>query len=353
MTRFSVLPRSVLGALGAVAMLSACSGGSQSGVSPTSGVMPNGVHSANQAMVGKVSPAWFNGAANAHRNTGKSWSKVAPNSTLALLYVTDPGSGTVEFYDYARGHVSSLQGTLTGFSYPGQPCVDKAGDVFIPDYALGTVTEFAHGGTTPIQTLTDTFGGPTGCSIDNSTGNLAAANFGKGSVSVWAGAMGTPTAFDWSHTTPNPEYVAYDGSGDLFIEGQTSAGGGGVLGELKKGRKSITTLELNGFNITYAGSLQWGGTFLLVGDQGTPGTGPSSVHQAIVSAKLVTSYSTLTFPESIDVTGYWKYGSVPNADIIGADYGARNVQVDEFPHMFLRTDVTDGVTDPFGAVVSK
>jgi len=59
-------------------------------------------------------------------------------------------------------------------------CVDAQGNVFVPTWqgesgTRGYVYEFAHGGSTPIATLSDP-GGAFGCSVDLTTGNLAVTN---------------------------------------------------------------------------------------------------------------------------------------------------------------------------------
>lgn len=267
---------------------------------------------------------------------------------MSLLYITDPGAGSVNFYTYHNGSGLVLQGQIFGFGYPAQPCSDKSGNVFVPDYILATVTEFAHGGTTPIQTLIDP-GTPTGCSVDKTTGNLATADFGFAQVDVYPGATGIPTIYPWL-TTPYPEYVAYDNAGNLFIEGQASGGGGAALGELVSGGGSVTDLTLSGFSIAFAGSIQWGGTYLLVGDQLGSGSG-SIVNQTTVSGTTVSLNTALTFPGTIDITGYWKRGKPHYAHIAGADFGNANAQVDTFPGMSNVGTIT-GLSTPFGAVVS-
>lgn len=56
-------------------------------------------------------------------------------------------------------------GTLTGFNMPFGDCVDGVGDVWIINQHPPEVIEYAHGGTTPIATLT-TDAGPYACAID-------------------------------------------------------------------------------------------------------------------------------------------------------------------------------------------
>jgi hypothetical protein len=341
--KISTATSQALGFAAAIAILSACSGGSQSALAPPSGTLLNSKHASGQGLHG-VSPNAVKGTMRIGPRAGKSWSNVKPNSGTSLLYVTEDGTGDLNFYTYHNGNGLVLQGQVTGLlSFPGQPCSDKAGNVFVPDLTLGTVTEFAHGGTTPIQTLIDV--GAFGCSVDKTTGNLAVANFGLGTVAVFTGATGLPTLYPWI-TTAFAQYVAYDNHGNLFIEGQSALGGGGVLGELTSGGSSITDLSLSGFSIGFAGNIQWGGTYLLVGDQSG-----SNVYQTTVSGTTVSLHNTLTFPGASDIGGYWKRGKPHYAHIVGADFGAGDVQVDTFPGMSPFNSIT-GLSEPQGAVVS-
>ncbi len=339
--------RAATGAFGiaaAIGLLAGCSGGSQSALAPSSGTA-----SGARAMVrsGKVSPTTVKRSTAGAISHGKSWA-VKGAAGNSLLYITNTGNGTVTFYAYHNGTVGALAGTLTGFSYPGQPCVDKAGNVYIPDYLLSNVQEYAHGGTTPLQVLVP---GGTGCSVDKTTGNLAVANFGLGTVSVYAGGTGVPTTY---LTTPyaDPEYAAYDNAGNLFIEG--NAVPGGFVAELLSGGSTVTNLTLSGFAITFPGNIQWGGTYLLVGDQGTPGTQLSSINQTKVSGTTVTLVNNRVFTGSTDITGYWKRGAPNYAHVAASDYGAGTANTYTFPALSLVQSLgaSNGISSPFGATVS-
>ena len=107
---------------------------------------------------------------------GKSRIDVGVANGQALLYVSNVSNGTVGIYQYNSGKNPTLAGELTGFDFPGAPCTDNAGNVFIPDLLLQTVTEYAYGSTTPKNTL-NPGGFPIGCSVDPKTNNLAVVNF--------------------------------------------------------------------------------------------------------------------------------------------------------------------------------
>src|SRR4029077_5972075 len=103
-------------------------------------------------------------------SSGKSWMRPDAGGQK-LLYVADSGSGTVKVYAYPS---LVYDGELTGFIQPLFDCADKAGNVWIVDYAAGQMTEYAHGGTSPIATLTG-LTNPYECSVDRPTGDLAVA----------------------------------------------------------------------------------------------------------------------------------------------------------------------------------
>ncbi len=146
----------------------------------------------------------ISGGALGTRQPDQRQSWIAPEAKRrGLLYISDGSTYDVYVYAYPGG---KLVGTLTGFTEPAGECVDKVGDVFITSQTFsgtGTIYEYAHGGTQPIQTLNDAAGNPRGCSVDRTTGNLAVSNFaslsGGGSVSIYTNAQGTPTG-----RTPTP-----------------------------------------------------------------------------------------------------------------------------------------------------
>ena len=65
-----------------------------------------------------------------------------------LLHVSGGNFNEVFVYTYPK---SKLVGTLTGFQYPASPCTDKDGDVWIPNWDVANIVEYAHGGTSVIS----------------------------------------------------------------------------------------------------------------------------------------------------------------------------------------------------------
>lgn len=291
-----------------------------------------------------------------HRQSGTSWASPNAPHISSLLYVTNTGTGTVTFYEYRDGGRLGIQGRLKGFFRPTQPCVDKTGNVFVPDFDTATITEFAHGGTTPIAVLSDPGGLPTGCSVDKVTGNLAVATFEtnealQGSIEVYSNASGPPTQY-LDAAVYHPEYCGYDDAGNLFIDGHSNYSETVNLAELKKGDSAITDLMLTGGSIGFQGNIQWGGAELIVGDQGGFGT-PSSVNRVRVSGITARIVKNLPLSGTMDVTGFWKQGPAGDAKIAAADNLAGNAPIYVFPSMASYAIVTKDVSAPFGVTVSQ
>jgi hypothetical protein len=261
------------------------------------------------------------------KRAGTSWMR--PNaSSQDLLYVTGACGGVCVF-NYPG---NALVGELSDSNVPFGECVDKAGDVFVVDFggesASAGVVEYAHGGTSPIATLSDPGYYPQSCSIDPKTGNLAVANGSgqngtTGSVAIYANAQGEPT----DYVDPKIFYVgfcAYDDKGNLFIDGQYDHKGTFQFDELPQGSSNFKTIKLNqrpGFPL----NMQWAGKYMAlaysntvidhVAVSGSKGTvigstvlnGPVSgieVQFWIQGGTIVAPYGKGDSPNRV---GYWKY----------------------------------------------
>jgi hypothetical protein len=84
---------------------------------------------------------------------------------------------------------------------------------------MDDIAEYAHGGTAPLRIIADPYGYPTGCSVDNTTGKLAVANFLSPSIAPLGNlAVYAPpyTAGTTEYTDVNQnlrEYCGYDNRG--------------------------------------------------------------------------------------------------------------------------------------------
>ncbi len=256
-----------LGACAAVAMVGCGSGGLQSQSSGSMAIPQR----AGQAVLNAPAQAGAPKTAGIKRESNGSWmdSDVSRDN---LLYVTDDTnpSYVYVFKDKSNESKDTLVGTLTGFSNPLGDCSDQAGDVFILNQGPGTIVEYAHGGTSPIATLSDPADIEEGCSVDPTTGNLAVANIyhngsgPPGGVVVYTPPYtGTPTVY--SDSDLNQAYFcSYDRRGNLFVDGDVS--NSFALTELPKGSSTFRTISLNQ-SISVPGGVQWVGKYLAVGDE--------------------------------------------------------------------------------------
>ncbi len=193
-----------------------------------------------------------------------------------LLYASASDSDDVFVFSYPQG---SLVQTLTGFAYlPQFMCSDSSGNVFVPTTnfsSAGYIYEFAHGGSQPIETLTDPGPGyARGCSVDPTTGNLAVAN--EQDIAIYPDAQGTPTIYEASDV--GAWDCSYDNSGNLFVDGPYY---GDEIAELPAGGMNFSDIALS--KATGTGHLQWWSKRLVLYG-GTDGIhGPYEIYQVRVS----------------------------------------------------------------------
>lgn len=182
------------------------------------------------------------------------------NSTRAtnsdLLYVL--GGDKLFVLSYPSGQLLMS----ASVSNASQICSDREGNVFV---TLNTdqIAEYAHGGTTPIKTLSDPES-PVGCSADPTTGNLAVANLAN--VAIYEGSSGSPRTLTDPNFT-NYFFCGYDNAGNLFVDGNGLGPSYEFrLAELPKGSSTFTDITLDKpVPSGTAGSVQWDGKLVAVG----------------------------------------------------------------------------------------
>jgi hypothetical protein len=199
---------------------------------------------------------------------GRSW--ISPGvKTKDLLYVTDSRNNEVTIYGYRNGQGKSLLvGQITGLSNPQGECTDAKGDVWVANDGASQLLEYAHGGTKPIATLSDSGYYPVACSIDPKTGDLAVSNDettngSPGNVAIFKHAKGTPSYYSDS-AIYRYAFCGYDERGNLFVDG-LSYGSNFEFAELANGGASLTGVSLDQ-PIVSPGAIVWDGSHLAVGD---------------------------------------------------------------------------------------
>lgn len=231
-----------------------------------------------------------------------------------LLYVSGGFiSSDVFVYTYPR---PKLTGTLTGFQEPTDPCTDKKGNVWIPDFRAADIVEYAHGGTSAISTLTVPNVSPLDCSVDPITGNLAVVGYGQGSRSgpgsivIYRRAKGSPRIIpvNFSETSS----CTYDDKGNLFVDGfGFSEMPPFVFGEVRNGESKFRTIQLK--PIPYQPfPVRWDGKYVAVGDA-------ASIYRFAIRDRKATKVGSLHLDDIYMIGGFWIQGSrIIVTDLLGS-----------------------------------
>lgn len=274
----------------------------------------------------------------AQRDDDGSW-MAADAASQDLLYISNVRTVTV--YSYPQG---KLVGTLRRFYSAQGECVDQRGDVFITNLGTNQIFEYAHGSKKRLRTLTG-YGGPAGCSVDPTTGNLAVSNLAVGSVAIYENARGKPKLYK-DPAFKGYFWCGYDPTGNLFVDGESS-GSTFEFAELPKGGSSLKTITLNQ-NIGFPGGVQWDGKYMAVGDQDI-----SVIYQFVINGSEGTKVGTTSLGSGLhDLKQFWiqsrtliaPNGSAsPFGDVLFYNYPAGGNATKK---------ITAGVHGPIGAVVS-
>jgi WD40 repeat protein len=276
----------------------------------------------------------------------------AIKKTHPLLYVSDANEREVFVYKYPN---KKLVSTLTGFHEPRGECVDANGDVFIVDewVPAGTskIYEYAHGGTSPIATLSDSGEFAYGCSINPNTGDLAVSSVGTpsdgpGSVAIYANAQGTPTLYADPNMVYGALFLSYDPNGNIFVNGLNSEQVF-ELDELPTGSSTFTSITLNQ-SMGFPAGVQWVGSTLAVGS--TQASAESVIYEFSISGSSGTEVGSTQLTLSSNVVQFFIKGST----VIGPDAGKSDVRFWNYPSGGPpKKTIKKGLAEPIAAVISE
>ncbi|HEY3675879.1 MAG TPA: hypothetical protein VGK84_07775 [Candidatus Tumulicola sp.] len=286
----------------AVSMIDGCSSGSTP-------ITPQTVDGSSQSPVGPASAS-------------QSWAAPEASQTKSLVYVASTSSNSVQMYAYKNGVVGALLGELS-IEGPGGMCADKSGDVWVTSkYA---VSEYAHGGMTPIRELPGEKASAYACAVDPTTGNPA-ISYNRpydrsdtiGLVRVFGNGKGSTkfSGFDAAW------FLAYDNKGNLFLDGLPCSGCSSgsrfqELFELAKGAAYFQQLTFQGATLVEPTGIAWINPTLLVADSGASYQQPIG-YKVLVHGSDATVVQTLSFASAKSAGGLTvRSPSIVVPDVIG------------------------------------
>jgi hypothetical protein len=275
----------VLRVCAAAALLAGCGAGSQLGANP--------IHQNLTLPVAHL---------------GRSW--MAPNAKKHdLLYISNFYNSTILVFTYPGGeNVGSIssddpQGECTSKTSNGNWWVVQSGD--------DEIVEYAHGGISPISTLSENVGEPGGCAIDPTTGNLAVSILGAGDLVIFADAKGSGTTVpDGLSSTFFP---CYDNKGDLFVSGITNTDRYALI-ELPKGGSSFELTNIQ------PGAFQWHDDYLAV-------EGSGGIYRFAIHGAKGRKIGFTPLDGGSDIVQFWIQGKY----VVGADAGNNDAEMWKYP----------------------
>ncbi len=198
--------------------------------------------------------------------------------------------------------------------------------------------------TKPLRSLSDSVGMPSSCAM-NTSGDLAVgilAGSGAGDVVIYKGATGSGTVM----TTPLADeyFNGYDNDGNLFADGFNRQGNFQLV-ELPKGGNTFQAVTTSN-TVEFPGSVQWDGTYLTVFDQLL-----NQFYLYTVSGTQATLKGTIQLTGSSDCAQTW---IVKEGIVYCGDAGNNNGEVFNYPAGGSPIAVFTGNFDfPLGTVASK
>jgi hypothetical protein len=253
-----------------------------------------------------------------------------------LLYVSDSGTNGVETLAWPKPQSGTpLPGS---FSEPQGMCSDQSGDVFIANTGDSNILEYS--GTTLVKTISDPNQYPVDCSFSSLNGDLAAANIittqdGAGGVSIFKKAGGTPKIITGS-VLQRAYFLAYDGSGNLFVTGENTSYQA-VFAELKAGSDKIKQICPKLFGPSaFPGAIAWDGKSIVIAD----GSGLERIKNCKpVGPPILTG-------------GDIGYFAIVGNRLVASNAGSASVQIYSYPQGKLLQTLT-GFSQPDGVAVSQ
>jgi hypothetical protein len=282
----------------------------------------------------------------------------AASEQQSLLYVSNATNVTV--YTYHNGSDITQVGTLTGFTSPEGMCTDKAGDVWINDYSSRNTYEYAHGGSEPIFTIAPKVGYPYACAVDDATGNLAISyehpnghfrNYAL--VVVYPPGSTVGTAYIPKTGFYRSYFLAYDNQSNLYSTGNACGYSDCYreayirLFKLAPGQANFKLVQ-GAARQSAPSAIAWVNPSFLMGS-GKSGDGGAQALKIQVTGNRSTVVGKVNFAQTFLTYGF----SMRAGLVIVPDYAANAVQIYNLQDGSLVNSFTQGLSQPFSAVVSQ
>jgi hypothetical protein len=327
------------GALVALAICSACAGGSA--VAPSNAGTNDRYIGRTLSMNGRLVTA-----ARPNLSALPRFATLVPDRTAIskhFEYVINFYGTYASIFDYPRS--TSQIGTINNVG--GQGCTNVlhgyGKKTFWIVAAYNQITEYKVP-QTPIKTLSVSDGSmPSSCAMDQA-GDLAVGILtgpSTGDIDLYANASGSGT---FVRTPLAREYFdGYDNKGNLFFDGFTG-GSAFQLDELPKGSSKVQTITTSN-TVEFPGSVQWDGTYLTVFDQLK-----NNQYQYTISGTKATLKGTVSFSGSNDCAQTW----IAEGVVYCGDAGNNNGEVFKYPAGGSPIAVfTGNFAEPLGTVAAK
>lgn len=289
-------------AFGAAALLlAACSGATQSQLTPSGNTTAPGMAGLPRTLAMRMASS--SGISPAARSNHKaSWMSRSAARVRPLLYSSNALTNEVDVYA-VNGKSNTLLGQLTGFNEPYGLCSDASGNVYVTNLMGNNILEYAHGGTSPIKTLSDSYGEPNGCAVSPKTGDLAVTNFeggpsGQGSLVVYAGGSGSGTLYSVGSNSLVWAPV-YDSRGALFFETQDQSSRAVTVFKLPHGKPALETISMpSGVTIYSPSGATWDGKYLGVTDEDYENGLDEGLYRVSIHGTTATLVSQIEYTDS-------------------------------------------------------
>jgi hypothetical protein len=283
------------GAVAALAIVSACAGGST--VAP-SAAAPSATY------VGKT--LFLNGrpVTAARLNPMPRYAQLVPDKSKSKNYdyIISYYGSYASIFNYPKN--TAQTGSIDGAG--GQGCTNALygygkGIIWNPGRLSGGGIQEYKVPNKLLKTLPIDYKFTSSCAMDTSgdlaVGILLGDSYGPGGqVLIFKNATGKPTVYD---TPLYKEYFdGYDPNGDLFADGM-STGSNFMLVELPKGSSKFVTITTSN-SVEFPGSVQWDGKYVTVFDQLGDAT-----YQYTVSGTTATLVNTISYSGVGDCAQTW------------------------------------------------